>query len=57
MNIIPKHSIINIFLSNYYIMKEYQFKTLGKTRTERDLLGEKEVPTENNLQYGIEWNK
>ena len=33
-------------------MKEYQFKTLGKTRTERDLLGEKEVPTE--ALFGIQ---
>ena len=33
-------------------MKEYQFKTSGKTRTERDLLGEKEVPTE--ALFGIQ---
>ncbi|MGV8962283.1 MAG: aspartate ammonia-lyase [Candidatus Saccharimonadaceae bacterium] len=33
-------------------MKEYQFKTTGKTRTERDLLGEKEVPCE--ALFGIQ---
>ena len=33
-------------------MKEYQFKTSGKTRTERDLLGEKEVPVE--ALFGIQ---
>ena len=33
-------------------MKEYQFKTSGPTRTERDLLGEKEVPTE--ALFGIQ---
>lgn len=33
-------------------MKEYQFKTLGKTRTESDLLGKKEVPVE--ALFGIQ---
>ena len=33
-------------------MKEYQFKTMGKTRVERDLLGEKEVPVE--ALFGIQ---
>ncbi len=33
-------------------MIEYQFKTSGKTRTERDLLGEKEVPAE--ALFGIQ---
>ncbi|NLZ95013.1 MAG: aspartate ammonia-lyase [Bacteroidales bacterium] len=33
-------------------MKEYQFKTAGKTRIERDLLGEKEVPVE--ALFGIQ---
>ena len=33
-------------------MKEYQFKTSGKTRIERDLLGEKEVPAE--ALFGIQ---
>ncbi len=33
-------------------MKQYQFKTSGKTRTESDLLGEKEVPTE--ALFGIQ---
>lgn len=33
-------------------MKEYQFKTTGKTRVERDLLGEKEVPVE--ALFGIQ---
>ena len=33
-------------------MKEYQFKTTGKTRTESDLLGEKEVPVE--ALFGIQ---
>lgn len=33
-------------------MKEYQFKTSGKTRVEHDLLGEKEVPVE--ALFGIQ---
>ncbi len=33
-------------------MKEYQFKTTGETRTEHDLLGEKEVPVE--ALFGIQ---
>ncbi|HUI33694.1 MAG TPA: aspartate ammonia-lyase [Dysgonamonadaceae bacterium] len=33
-------------------MKEYQFKTSGKTRTESDLLGKKEVPVE--ALFGIQ---
>ncbi len=33
-------------------MKEYHFKTSGKTRVERDLLGEKEVPVE--ALFGIQ---